>query len=104
MPKWIQVGDVSFGSKDGPTTTRITVTLPTPLADELAREAFDRRKGASVSGIVREAVTEYFAHRQDEGLPGFVGMIDAPDIDPTTSERVEEIIAEDFSHGDPDRG
>lgn len=91
MPKRVQVDEVTPGSKSGSKTQRVTVTLPEEIATGLVRESLDR--GTTVSGLVRQAVAEYFARRDPEGLPGFVGMADHPD--PTLSERVEEIIAQD---------
>ena len=100
LDKWIQVGEITFGSKGSGKTQRITVTLPDAIAAELVRESTDRQ--TTVSALVREAVTEYFADREAGGLPEFVGMGEHPD--PDLSERVEEIMREDFASGDPDRG
>ena len=100
MPRWIQVGEVTFGAKGQGKTQRVTVTLPEDMAETLLRESTERQ--TTVSGVVREAVAEYFANREPEGLPEFVGMLEGED--PTLSERVEEIIANDFSDPDFDRG
>jgi len=81
---------------EGGKTQRVTVTLPAPVAETLVREAEDG--GRTVSALVREAVIEYFTHREPEGLPEFVGMADHPDE--TLSERVEDIIGDDFGHRD----
>jgi len=95
--RWLQGGDLSFGSSSsGGKTQRVTVTVPAPLAEQLVRESIDQ--SSTVSAVVREAVTEYFARREPEGLPGFVGLAEHPDE--TLSERVEEIIAEDVRRGE----
>ena len=92
MPRRIQAGEAGVGSKVGPQTQRVTITLPAALAQELVEESVERNTTASA--VVREAVTEYFARRQPEGLPEFVGMVEGDD--PTLSERVEEILAQEF--------
>lgn len=97
MPRWIQVGEVSFGGRAEGKSQRITVTLPSDIADELMRESVDRT--TTVSAVVREAVTAYFAQGSSEVLPDFVGMVDGDD--PTASERIEEIIGELVEQGAP---
>jgi metal-responsive CopG/Arc/MetJ family transcriptional regulator len=76
----------------GGRTQRVTVSLPAELVDLLHRES--DRSHSTVSGVVREAVGEYFTDRTPTDLPGFVGMVEHPDT--CLSERVEELIEEDF--------
>jgi len=100
VDRWLQVGEVSFGRRSAGKTQRITITLPQELADELLGESTART--TTVSAVVREAVAEYFARRQPEGLPEFVGMVEG--VDPADSERIEEILAEMIDSGsDPPR-
>lgn len=87
----IEGEDVPFGE---PTSSRrVTVTLPYALVRRLVSES--EASTSTVSAVVREAVTQYFAaHPLPEALPDFVGM--GSHADSTASEHVDDILAERF--------
>ncbi len=94
VPDANREGNVSNGAHHDAAagTRRVTVTLPAHLVSLLHRESAQLE--STVSGIVRDAVAEYFAERRTTELPEFVGMAEHPDD--TLSERIEEIIERDF--------
>ncbi len=60
---------------------KTTLYLPKQLQRELKDAA--RRTGRPQAELIREALTKYLA-KQERPLPGFVGIIDDPDMIPAS--------------------
>lgn len=70
---------------------RTTITLPDDLAQDIAREAQQRR--VSVSEVARDALREHLNRRAAGGLP-FIGIGRSGTSD--TARRAEEILAREW--------
>jgi Arc/MetJ-type ribon-helix-helix transcriptional regulator len=78
---------------------RTTISLPDETAERLEREA--RRRGSSVSGVVREAVEKElnFGGRKPRRIP-WAGLFTDPDL---VAERLDEALGGWADESDRDR-
>jgi metal-responsive CopG/Arc/MetJ family transcriptional regulator len=70
---------------------RVTITMPDPVYEQLCVEA--RRRGLSISEVIREKLDSYFAERRSR-LPRFVGLAEVRL--PYTAAQVDEELAKTF--------
>jgi hypothetical protein len=79
---------------------RTTVLLPDDLAALLEDER--RRRDVSTAALVREALEYYFTDRSDQRGFGFIGIGESGQSGerPGFAERVEEILAEEWTRDD----
>jgi Arc/MetJ-type ribon-helix-helix transcriptional regulator len=73
---------------------RTTISLPDDLAAMLAREA--RRLDASVSEVVRQALSRHLSGDPADAGPGFIAI--GRSGTKRTARRAEEILAREWAH------
>lgn len=73
-------------------TERTSITLPRSLSQRLRLEA--QGTGRTFSGIIQEALRNYFEQQGSPHLPSFTGIGDSGTAD--TSQQAEEILAARF--------